>query len=109
MKGGNLFVNETGPNINSWQLVKDNVNISDINSSDINSSDINISDVATSFVTPQVLADNSKSSPFIDNDMISIIIQIILNCLFFFALFYIINYLFNYMLSGVNNKIYLKT
>ena len=83
MKGGALFVNDKGPNVNEASLA-----------------------VPASVAA---LVDNKSASPFIDNEIISIIIQIILNCLFFFTLFYIINLTFNYMLSGVNNKIYLKT
>ena len=84
MKGGALFVNDKGPNSSDV--------ITDISNLDISK-----------------LADNTSSAPFIDTEIISIIIQIILNCLFFFTLFYIINFSFNYMLSGVNNKIYVKT
>jgi len=84
MKGGALFVNEKGPNSSDT--------ITDVSNLDVSK-----------------LVGNSSSSPFIDTEIISIIIQIILNCLFFFTLFYIINLTFNYMLSGVNNKIYLKT
>jgi carbonic anhydrase len=83
MKGGALFVNDKGPNSSDV--------ITDISNIDISK-----------------LVDNTSSAPFIDTEIISIIIQIILNCLFFFTLFYIINFSFNYMLSGVNNKIYLK-
>jgi hypothetical protein len=83
MKGGALFVNDKGPNVKDTTVA-----ITD--------------SVAT-------IVDNTSSSPFIDTEIISIIIQIILNCLFFFTLFYIINLTFNYMLDGVNNKIYVKT
>lgn len=80
MKGGELFLNEKGSNVNTPDTPD----------------------------TP-VVEDDPKSSPFIDNDIISIIVQIILNCLFFFALFYIINFLCNYVLSGVNLKMFSKT
>jgi hypothetical protein len=93
MTGGELFVNEKGPNINSWQLVKDNV----------------VDSVFTDTTDKPKLVDNTSSAPFIDTEIISIIIQIILNCLFFFAVFYLINFTFKYLLSGVNNKIYVIT
>ena len=80
MKGGALFVNDKGPNVNE------------------------MSPDVTSEVSKQ--DDDTSSAPFIDTEIISIIIQINLNCLFFFTLFYIINLSFNYMLAGVNNKIY---
>lgn len=82
MKGGDLFLNEKGSNVNT-------------------------TDTSNTTDTP-VVEDGSNSSPIIDNDIISIIVQIILNCLFFFTLFYIINFLFNYVLSGVNLKMYAK-
>jgi len=98
MKGGNLFFNENGPNSST---TTPDTNVLDTNVLDTNVLDTNVLDT-------NVLDTNgdSTSSPFIDNEMISSIIQIILNCLFFFALFYIINFLFNYLLSGVNPKIY---
>lgn len=89
MTGGELFVNDKGPNVNN--AVDRTGDVAD--------------DVAD---TPKTL-DNKMSSPFVDTEIISIIIQIILNCLFFFTVFYIINFSFNYLLSGVNNKIYFKT
>jgi carbonic anhydrase len=89
MTGGELFLNDKGPNINNVVDTSDAVTVA-------------ITD------TPKPV-DNTSSSPFIDTEIISIIIQIILNCLFFFTLFYMINFAFNYLLSGVNNKIYLKT
>lgn len=88
MKGGDLFVNDNGPNSNS----------------ELDAT----ADVTTNFdVTPYI--DSNSSSPFVDTETINIIIKIILNCLFYFALFYIINFLFNYLLSGVNSKIYVTT
>ena len=137
MKGGDLFLNEKGPNVST-----SDVGTSDVGTSDVGTSGLAISGLSTSGlaisglstsglstsglgtsglgtsglgtsssssdtpVTAEVLEDDSNSSPFIDNDNISSIIQIILNCLFFFTLFYIINVLFNYLFSSVNNKIY---
>lgn len=93
MTGGELFVNDKGPIVNS---------VFDNSTTVISASDIepNIDDNKSN---------HKSSSPFIDTEIISIIIQIILNCLFFFAVFYIINFSFNYMVSGVNNKIYAAT
>jgi carbonic anhydrase len=92
MTGGELFVNEKGSNFTNSKV--DVTSVGDLPSS--------VED------TPKIV-NNVSSSPFIDNEIISIIIQIVLNCLFFFTVFYIINYAFNYLLSGVNNKIYFKT
>ena len=94
MTGGDLFVNDNGPNSNS-EL-------------DATADVTTINDTTTNFdVTPYI--DSNSSSPFIDTETINIIIKIILNCLFYFAVFYIINFLFNYTLSGVNSKIYVTT
>ena len=90
MTGGDLFVNEKGPNVTEM--------IGDITGG-----------VTSSVSDTLKLVNNKSSSPFIDTEIISIILKIVLNCLFFFALFYVINGAFNYMLSGVNNKIYAQT
>jgi len=93
MTGGELFVNDKGPNVNNAVDT-----IGDVDE-----------DVAEDVTDTPKTHDNTSSSPFVDTEIISIIIQIILNCLFFFTVFYIINFAFNYLLSGVNNKIYFKT
>ena len=92
MTGGALFVNDKGTNVNSMF-------------------DTTGAITSAAAVTSAVvkLVDNKSSAPFIDTEIINIIIQIILNCLFFFTVFYIINFTFNYLLSGVNNKIYVIT
>ena len=99
MKGGDLFLNEKGPN----DVISSSINL--INTSAV-ADFIGTSGVLGTSDDNPVVVDDSSSSPFIDNEMISIITQIFLNCLFFFALFYIINFIFNYLLSGVKPKIY---
>ena len=111
MTGGELFANDKGPNVNNAvdttgdDVAEDDVAGDDVAEDDVAGDDTDKPDKPDKPKTHN----NTSSSPFVDTEIISIIIQIILNCLFFFIVFYIINFAFNYLVSGVNNKIYFKS